>query len=365
MAMKLFASALLLFACYCVPAFAQSPDGTTNSPPPANSDSRNIKQKYRFVKVDRFELKQGLVFPAEYVDNLQKEITKFLADAKLFQQVLDSGEQPPTPAAPLLRLKGTIHNYEQGSRTARYVGAGLAGTSEIDAQVVLLDDVTGQTLVSKEVRGVLTGGVFGGGEDKATRELAKQIALEARLMLDRRLPPPLLAGAQSPSDQAAENSSGSVETPVLTLNSRDMDASQKRLDEKAAAGYRVADFSLTGGYTAEVQLEQSEAFPGNYQYRVLHSRLFTHLQGEIDKAAAEGFSIVPRTLNFLGPYLVVIMEKPPGVARASYTYRVTLPMRMSSAQKDAEKFQAEGYTLLDAVETPGLHVLVFQKPSSN
>ena len=59
------------------------------------------------------------------------------------------------------------------------------------------------------------------------------------------------------------------------------------------------------------------------------------------------------------------MEKAPGVSKAPYAYRVTTPMHMSSAQKDAEKFQADGYTLLDAIEAPGLYVLIFQKPVGN
>jgi hypothetical protein len=365
MSMKFFLSTLFLLVSYCAGATGQSPVGTTNSPQTITPESRTIKEKFRLVAVDRFSIKQGLKFPPEYMKNLQKEITKYLTEAKLFQQVLDSGQQSPTPSAPLLRLAGTIHNYKQGSRTERYIGAGLAGTSEIDARVVLMDDATGQKLVSKELRGALVGGVFGGNEDKTTQELAKQIVLEAKLMIERRLPPPVEAGMRSPGDPVAENPAEAAVGSTLVVDSKDLNASQKRLDEKAVAGFRVADFALTGKDTVDLRLEKSESSSVIYQYRLLYTRLFTHLAGEIDNTAAEGFSVVPGTLNFLGPYLAVIMEKTQGASQAPYAYRVTVPVRMANARKDAEKFQAQGYTLLDAVDMPSLHVLIFQKPTGN
>jgi hypothetical protein len=361
--MKYLARVLLCASLYG-PAFGQSPDRTASSAQTASPDSRNIKEKFRLVAVDRFALKQGLEFPLEYVNSLQMEITKYLADAKLFQQVLDSGQQSPTSGAPLLRITGTIHNYQQGSRTARYFAAGHAGTSEIDARVVLLDGATSQKLASKEIRGVLRGGVFGGGEDKATQELARQIVHETKLMLERRLPPPVESGARSPGDVAAENPTAAAEGKTLTITAKDLSSSQKQLDEKALAGFRVADFSLTGKDSADVQLEKSEDPSVIYQYRLLHTRFYTHISGEIDKAAAEGFSVVPGTLNFLGPYLMIIMEKTVGTSGARYTYHVTTPVRMANAQKDAEKLQAEGYALLDAVDFP-MHILVFQRPADN
>jgi hypothetical protein len=41
---------------------------------------------------------------------------------------------------------------------------------------------------------------------------------------------------------------------------------------------------------------------------------------------------------------------------------VTEPHRLSSAQKDIETHQREGYTLLDELEYVGVHILLFEKP---
>jgi len=56
------------------------------------------------------------------------------------------------------------------------------------------------------------------------------------------------------------------------------------------------------------------------------------------------------------------MEKPPGQSAIHYQYLVTEPMSMSHAQKDAERYQREGYTLLDETEF-GVHILLFEKTS--
>ena len=39
-------------------------------------------------------------------------------------------------------------------------------------------------------------------------------------------------------------------------------------------------------------------------------------------------------------------------------------MLLSSAQKDLEKYQSQGYTLLDEAETGAIHILLFEKPVS-
>jgi hypothetical protein len=358
--MKFFASTLLVCASFCAPALAQSPNDTVSSPQAANRDSRNMKDKYRLVQVDRFALKEGLDFPQEYLSNLQKEIIKLLTDAKLFEQVVAPGQPPPaSPDAPLLRLTGTIDNYKQGSRAKRYLGVSGAGASEIDTQIVLLDALTGQSLVAGDLRGLLTSGVFGGSEDKATQELARVIVTHVKLMLERRVPLPGEAAGTLPS---ADATSPVVDRQVLILDSKDLEASEKQLEDRAGSGYRVVGYSLSGLKAADLQLEKRAVLEGNYQYRVIHPRLYNHMQREIDKAAAEGFRAVPHSVNMLGPYYVVLMEKAPGTSKAQYQYHVAQPMLVSSAQKDLEKYQSQGYTLLDEAETGAVHILLFEKP---
>jgi hypothetical protein len=82
---------------------------------------------------------------------------------------------------------------------------------------------------------------------------------------------------------------------------------------------------------------------------------------DIDKGTDEGFQIAPHTLNMLGPFAMVILEKPPDPRATRYQYRVSVPMLMSSAQKDIRKYQGEGYTVLDESQFGSIHVLLFQK----
>jgi hypothetical protein len=306
--LKFFARAFFLFALTFAPALAQSLEQLHASPPTAQPSVLNLKDKYHVVQVDRFALKEGLDFPPEYLSNLQKEIAKLLTDAKLFEQVVDSGQQSALPDAPLLRLMGTVHNYKQGSRAKRYLGVSGAGASEIDAQIVFLDAATGQSLVMTDLRGLLTSGVFGGSEDKATQELARVIVTHVKLMLERRIPLLGEAGGTLPS---ADATSPVVDRQVLILDSQDMEASEKQLEDHAGSGYRVVGYSLSGSKAAELQLEKRAVLEGNYQYRVVRPRLYNHMQRDIDKAAAEGFRAVPHSLNMVGPYYVVLMEKAP------------------------------------------------------
>jgi len=355
--MNRLACIALLWTVFSAMTFGQTPGGgAASASPPAKPDMPTIKQKYRTVEIDRFELREGLDIPAEYPDKLLKEIATSMTNAKLFEQVLSAGQQAAADA-PLLRLTGKIHNYKKGSRTARYLGAGLAGTAEIDAQVVLIDATTGQKLARKEVRGVLYGGVFGGAEDQATKELARQIVSEAKLIVERRVP------AAELSEQPQVGGAGPMDTQVFTIRSEDLDGSEKELNQKAAKGYRVTDCSLTGKNTEELQLEKGDSSGGAYEYRLLHMRVFTHLQGDINKAVGGGFSVVPGTLNTLGPYLTVVMQKTGD--SAPYSYHVSVSVLQSNAEKDAAKFQKDGYTLLDAAQAPALHVLLFQKPAGN
>jgi hypothetical protein len=58
--------------------------------------------------------------------------------------------------------------------------------------------------------------------------------------------------------------------------------------------------------------------------------------------------------------VTVLLEKPPGASTVQYRYLVTEPLTMSNVQKDAEKHQQEGYTLLDEMDF-GAHILLFEK----
>lgn len=59
----------------------------------------------------------------------------------------------------------------------------------MDAEIFLLDGRTNQRLQTERLRAVLTGGVFGGSEDKIENELARRVILQTKYMLNGRIPP--------------------------------------------------------------------------------------------------------------------------------------------------------------------------------
>ena len=63
----------------------------------------------------------------------------------------------------------------------------------------------------------------------------------------------------------------------------------------------------------------------------------------------------------LGPYLTVLMQKLPAPASVRYQYLVTESLLMSSAKKDTETHQREGYTLLDETELGGISHFALRK----
>lgn len=357
--MKLASLILLAFVPAFSASFAQE-NGTASRPAAQiHEDQGQIKSKYRAVQVNEFEVKQGVQFPPEYLTKAQQEIVKQLANAKVFDEVLQTGQQAAHAGTPVIRLSGTIHNYTPGSRAKRYVGGFGVGAAEVDAQVVFLDAATGQRLRAEELRAVFTGGLFGGSEDKIADELARRVVMQTRFMLDGRIPP---AESGTTTSNSAPPSPAS-DRHTITMNAKNWSEGEQKLEQEAAAGYRVVDFSLTGKSTADVELEKLATPPDLYRYRWVHIRLSTHLQKEVNKATAEGFHAFPQTLAVLVPYLTVLMEKPPGPSTIQYQYLVTEPMSMSHAQKDAETHQREGYTLLDEAEF-GIHILLFEKTSA-
>jgi len=356
--MKLASLMLLAFVPASSASFAQ---GNGTDPRPAaqyQAQQGQFKSKYRAVRVDEFEVKQGVDFPAEYLKRVQQEIVRQLSDAKVFDEVLQAGQEPAQAGSPVIRVSGTIHNYTPGSRAKRYVGGFGVGAAEVDAQVAFLDAVTGQRFRIEELRAVFTGGLFGGSDDKIADELARRVVLQTRFMLDRKL-------ASVEASTTTSNSVAPTSSPdrhAVTMNAQNWSEGEQKLEKEAALGYRVMDFSLTGKSTADVKLEKLAIPPDVYEYRWVHIRLFTHLQKEVNKATAEGFHAFPQTLAAIGPYLTVLMEKPPGASTIRYQYVVTEPISLSNAQKDANTHQADGYTLLDETEF-GAHILLFEKTS--
>jgi hypothetical protein len=352
--MKIASLILLVIGPLSLAISAQT-DAKANSTSPSKAPApQMIRNKYQSIRVEKFEVKQGVEFPAEYVDKAQEEMFKQIAGAKIVKEILRAGEQNAEAATPFISLSVMINNYTPGSRSKRYVGFGL-GAAEVDAQIFLSDGKTKQRLQTERLRAVLTGGVFGGNEDKIANEIARRVVLQTRYMLNSRIPPTGFSAALS---------EGASPTPqdrhTLTMNAKEWEEGHKKLEQEAAAGYRVVDFTVTGQSTANLELEKVADPAGVFQYRWVHIHMYTHLQKELSKGSADGFHVYPQTLTTLLPYLTVLMEKPPGPSTVQYHYLVTTPLTMSTMQKDAEKHQRDGYALLDETDFVA-HVLLFEK----
>jgi Domain of unknown function (DUF4410) len=336
-----FVGAICVTAATPVPGTAQTP----------------LKDKYRALQVDRFDVKEGVPFPVDYLITLQEEIIKQLQASKQFPEVLRPGENPADTSAQVLQLTGTINHFKPGSRAKRYILPG-AGFTEIYAHLSFVDRTTGQVVTGQEVKGQMAGGFIGGESLNVTRDFAKKVVNSVKLAREMQLPAP---GEPVRADAAA-GPEPNADRHTVTIASSDFEAAEKKLNEEGAAGYRLVEYSSTGPKTAEAVLQKSPAEREVFEYRILRARLPGTLQKNLNNAAAEGFHLYPHSLNLFGGVMTVIALKDPAPAPKRHEYRVHQTMRMSSAQKDMQKDQNEGFKLAETFEQAGsVHLLIMEK----
>jgi hypothetical protein len=179
-----FLTAILFMA---VPAFAQK----------AGDNGQTLTPTDQSIEVERFDVKEGIDFPASSVDVIMTEIVDELTKLKKFRQVrattvlaspakpaaetgttTSAPETDPTPekANAGLLLTGTITKYKPGNRAMRYfVGFG-AGTTRIVASIKLVEKATGKVILEQDVDGKVIIGLFGGDSSGAARGLASGVA---------------------------------------------------------------------------------------------------------------------------------------------------------------------------------------------
>lgn len=142
----------------------------------ASSDKPNA---YGAVAVAQFTAADGLDVPADYVAALMQELVGELQQTRKFQNV-HAGDGSSAPEQRLLRIAGTITEFDKGNRATRYfVGFG-AGRSKIRAHVTFTDAETGAVVFEDDVDGRVVMGPFGGDSKGATRGLAKEVAKVAK-----------------------------------------------------------------------------------------------------------------------------------------------------------------------------------------
>lgn len=114
---------LLIALSLATLASLSAQDSPKNAATPAapSESPQTIKQAFTTLEVAIFQNVQDSHFPAEYIAPLQAEIKKQLVSAKAFPEVILENDTA-TPAATsnstssVLRLTGTITNYNPGSR---------------------------------------------------------------------------------------------------------------------------------------------------------------------------------------------------------------------------------------------------------
>lgn len=137
------------------------------------------------IEVTKFDIKEGVEFPAAALDVMTNEIVDELIKLKKFSQVKLTAPASPTTtdntekvdsSETQLLLTGTITKYEAGSRAKRYLIGFGAGKTKVVAAIKVSDKTTGTVLLEKNVDGKVIMGIFGGDSNGSTRGLAKEVA---------------------------------------------------------------------------------------------------------------------------------------------------------------------------------------------
>jgi Domain of unknown function (DUF4410) len=138
------------------------------------------KNKYQNIEVGNFDVDQGIEFPADYKKSLPDAIASKLKSLKKFKQVLQVGEAPSDPNAPVLQLVGTVIDYKPGSQTKRYLVGFGTGKTKIIVHAKFIDKTSGQVVLERDVQGKIEWGLFGGSSKNALNGVGKEIAEVAK-----------------------------------------------------------------------------------------------------------------------------------------------------------------------------------------
>ena len=341
----------------------------------ADSKLERVKDKYHVIQVEVFEIQKGVDFPPELLSPLQDEVAKQLRDSKEFPEVLAAVGVPINADAPVLRLTGTLTHFKPGSRAKRYIVGYGAGSTEIFAQLTFIDRATGQTVLTENVRAILAAGFLGGASSEVTKQFAHQVVDTTKLIGERGLPQPVQpvpapptavakperpAGTEANPTPAAAVSAPLIGRHTVTISSDHFDDAEKKLSDEGAAGYHVVAFELTSNRTADVTLEKSAGDAPAYEYVLLHGLSPGGVEKRLNQKAGEGFRLVPQSFAQFRNGTALIAGRSATSSSSRYQYKLHQTVRISSAQKDIEHDQAQGYVLA-ATSNQNLHFVLLEK----
>jgi hypothetical protein len=148
--------------------------------PALAQQSSNNKNKYQNIVIGKFDSKEGITLPENYMTKLQEDLLTQFQSSKKFKQVAIEGEFTSNTTVPTLQVVGTITKYEEGNRAARYMIGFGAGKTKIVAHVKFIDIASGAVVFEKDVDGKVVMGLFGGDSKGATNGLAKEVVKVAK-----------------------------------------------------------------------------------------------------------------------------------------------------------------------------------------
>ncbi len=327
----------------------------------AKGGEETLRDKYHVIQLQPFAVQPGVDFSTDYAASLPQVLANALKESKRFQEVLVEGQTPSAADAPVLRLTGTITDFDKGNRAKRYFGGmGGAGAARIFVTLRYLNGADGQVLFEDKVVGTLSGGLFGGESKDVDNALAKSVVATTKMVMLR----PLSAPSNVTVTSAVSPDAGqTMDHQILPIKSNDLTGAQQKLNELGAAGYRIVDLRITGNSSAEATMEKSIP-PQVYQYLLQHALSLGNVQKNLNKGAAEGYRLSPHTLAALGGF-AVIMEKSAVPMQVRYDYRFHASLRESSAEKNVIDDQAQGFVLVESGELLGQHVVIMEKTSAS
>jgi curli biogenesis system outer membrane secretion channel CsgG len=143
------------------------------------ADSK-YKNKFECIEITRFDVKAGVELPKDWLITMTEELITQMKQTGKFKDICREGETPTDPNAPAMKLVGTVIEYKQGNRAARYLIGFGAGKTVVKAHIKLIDRATGEVLFEDDVDGKVVMGVIGGESVGATRGLAKEVASKTK-----------------------------------------------------------------------------------------------------------------------------------------------------------------------------------------
>lgn len=133
-------------------------------------------QNYQIIEITDFENNVGPDLPAEFCAELPNSIAEKVKELNLFQEVIRSPVVTEGKhERKVLIIKGTVIEYEPGSRGKRYL-AGFTGWGKafMTFQLVAIDKMTQETIFIGNVGAELSGGFFGGGFGGVIEKMAEE-----------------------------------------------------------------------------------------------------------------------------------------------------------------------------------------------